>query len=92
METCKLCRLEKTLCQSHIVPEFCYNETYDKKHRMTILQADPNKKSTQQKGYKETYFVLHAREYLINLILISLAIGKNSLFQNLYLINQITSY
>ncbi|MBS1911506.1 MAG: hypothetical protein JST22_05940 [Bacteroidetes bacterium] len=57
---CQLCRKDRPLCRSHIIPEFFYRETYDDKHRMLVFdkpQINPcNWLATPkivQKGYTD---------------------------------------
>ena len=39
---CHLCLQERELCESHIIPEFFYRDSYDDKHKMSILkEQDP---------------------------------------------------
>lgn len=51
---CKLCKQEKVLRNSHIIPEFLYQTLYDEKHRFHAISAD-EKKSTKylQKGIRD---------------------------------------
>ncbi|MFT6908212.1 MAG: hypothetical protein ACJAS1_004906 [Oleiphilaceae bacterium] len=52
--TCKLCKKEKDLMKSHIIPEFIYKSLYDEKHRFHEISADKNKKNgLLQKGVRE---------------------------------------
>ena len=52
--TCKLCKKEKDLRQSHIIPEFMYTSLYDEKHRFHEISTDKNKKNRlPQKGVRE---------------------------------------
>ena len=41
------------LCYSHIIPELCYLDTYDSKHRTTKIQVAPAAKKPIQKGFRE---------------------------------------
>lgn len=53
---CKLCQLEKELCDSHIIPEFFYNPLYDNKHRIKRISFDQSEniiKNYEQKGLRE---------------------------------------
>lgn len=50
---CALCLKSTTLCDSHIIPEFCYKPTYDSKHRGQLLSAKTMKKVYVQKGLRE---------------------------------------
>ena len=51
--TCKLCQQVRPLRRSHIIPEFCYKDTYEASiHRAKAVQADPNREAYIQKGYR----------------------------------------
>ncbi|MBF0290387.1 MAG: hypothetical protein HQM14_21450 [SAR324 cluster bacterium] len=40
---CALCREEKSVCKSHIIPEFLYTPLYDdKNHKFMVVSTDPN--------------------------------------------------
>ncbi len=39
ISTCKLCLCEKELCKSHIIPDFMYEELFDEKHRLFIINT-----------------------------------------------------
>jgi len=50
---CKLCGEEKELCkQSHIIPNFMYQDLFDKKNRMHMIQR--KKGAFQQIGYRQS--------------------------------------
>lgn len=50
---CILCQLPKTLCQSHIIPEFCHTSIYDDKHRAySFSPVTPEKTRFMQKGLR----------------------------------------
>ena len=52
MSTCALCREERELRHSHIVPEFMYQPLYDEKHKFWALSAsEPSWQ--EQKGLRE---------------------------------------
>lgn len=41
------------MCESHIIPEFCYKPIYDEKHRMIAVEpSDPSDKGYKQKGIR----------------------------------------
>ena len=50
---CKLCHLDKKLCQSHIVPESAYGSLYDDKHRFYEVSNIQKKLPKLQKGLRE---------------------------------------
>ena len=61
-ETCRLCNMEKELRNSHILPEFMYQNLYDPNPRrfytLTVDFDDPKKSSKKyhQKGIREKLF------------------------------------
>lgn len=53
---CRLCSRQAALCNSHVIPEFFYeqNGLYDDKHRFNILSTEPNSHPPYaQKGIRE---------------------------------------
>lgn len=53
---CRLCLQQRALCNSHIVPEFFYEQMnlYDEKHRFNVLSVEPDKhRPSEQKGIRE---------------------------------------
>lgn len=58
-QTCKLCRLEKELRHSHILPEFMYQNLYDPKPRrfytvnVDLDDSTKSSKKIEQKGIRE---------------------------------------
>lgn len=52
-EDCRLCIRRRDLCNSHIIPEFMWRPTYDKKGRVQALNGGTGKKRTLQKGLRE---------------------------------------
>ncbi len=66
METCELCLSPATLCQSHIIPEFCYKSIYDAKHRAVVVNpTDPSDQGYAQKGARSK-ILCQGCERLIN--------------------------
>lgn len=53
---CRLCLEQSKLCNSHVIPEFCFKPTYDEKHR--AIESKLTAKGTRfiQKGYREYLF------------------------------------
>ena len=52
--SCRLCKREKILRNSHIIPEFIYKPLYDEKHRFRVLSNLRAKESPKrQKGVRE---------------------------------------
>lgn len=52
--TCRLCREDKPLKNSHIIPEFIYGPLYDEKHRFHVLSTLKSTKNAKlQKGIRE---------------------------------------
>lgn len=51
---CCLCKLDRELKNSHILPEFFYKPMYDNKHRFFALSPDPNERNRiLRKGLRE---------------------------------------
>ena len=50
---CKLCLNMAKLCNSHVIPEFCYNPLYDNKHRALTINADGLKQKYIQQGFRD---------------------------------------
>jgi len=51
---CALCRVERELRKSHIIPEFLYKTIYDYRHRLHQLSRIPDQPNQlRQKGYYE---------------------------------------
>lgn len=52
---CRLCQQDRRLCNSHIIPEFIYNQAmYDEKHRFFVVPGNPGKPvQYRQKGIHE---------------------------------------
>lgn len=52
--TCKLCKKDKPLKNSHIIPEFIYGHLYDEKHKFHVLTTMKSTKNAKlQKGIRE---------------------------------------
>lgn len=64
---CKLCGENRELCNSHIIPEFCYKPLYDEKHRVTRVNLPEERHlfSSIQKGFRE-YLLCRDCEGLLN--------------------------
>jgi hypothetical protein len=51
---CRLCRKPKTLCNSHIIPEFLYQSLYESNEKHHFIQVSGSQKVRKwQKGFKE---------------------------------------
>src|SRR5688572_9488357 len=52
---CKLCQRDADLRQSHIIPEFCYAQTYDQvgSGRARMLSSDTSRTKLLQKGLRD---------------------------------------
>jgi len=50
---CYLCHEYKSLCDSHILPEFVYRPTYDQKHTAIKIDIDNKRLGKTQKGFYE---------------------------------------
>ncbi|MDA3781363.1 MAG: hypothetical protein PF487_14225 [Bacteroidales bacterium] len=68
MATCKLCGKEKILCNSHIIPEFFFNNSgiYDEKHRYFVIKIkdDKSKIHPVQKGFYEKLLCKKCEQFL----------------------------
>ena len=52
--TCKLCKNETDICQSHIIPEWSYEGSYDNKHRFVAYDVLNHRKGQiKQQGERE---------------------------------------
>ena len=51
MDFCALCREERELRRSHILPEFAYRPTYDDSHTALLFEADIERKGIRRRGY-----------------------------------------
>jgi hypothetical protein len=51
--TCVLCRLDRELRNSHIVPEFLHKPIYDEKHRTLLFGYGDERAQLLQKGIRE---------------------------------------
>lgn len=49
---CKLCRLDKTLQKSHIIPKFIYKPLRDEKNRIQELSISEEKNTKDTNRYK----------------------------------------
>ncbi|MHC4259419.1 MAG: hypothetical protein ACYSTF_03245 [Planctomycetota bacterium] len=61
---CKLCHLDKKLCQSHIVPESAYGSLYDNKHRFYEVSNVQKKLPILQKGLRESLLCKGCEQHL----------------------------
>lgn len=62
---CALCKQEKTLQNSHVIPEFMYTPLYDDKHRFHVLSSKNSKpKKQEQKGLREKLLCKDCEEQL----------------------------
>ena len=50
---CALCEEKKSLCDSHILPEFVYRPLYDRKHTAVKIDIEKGKREKTQKGFSE---------------------------------------
>jgi hypothetical protein len=61
---CKLCHLDKQLCQSHIVPESAYGSLYDNKHRFYEVSNVQKIPPILQKGLREPLLCEECEQHL----------------------------
>ena len=52
-DTCRLCREQADLCNSHIIPEFFYKPIYDDAHRTGVISSSTLRIPVIQKGLRE---------------------------------------
>jgi hypothetical protein len=50
---CRLCQIDKELCNSHILPEFLYLPLYEEKHHTFLMIPKGKEKYPPQKGIRE---------------------------------------
>ena len=50
---CRLCREERALCRSHIIPESAFKPSYDATHRAHLITVDTGRRRSIQVGYRE---------------------------------------
>ena len=62
--TCALCHKTAPLCDSHIVPEFLYRDTYDEKHRARMLRSDNIRNVLLQKGIRERLLCRDCEQFI----------------------------
>lgn len=53
IQKCRLCLQEKLLCDSHIIPEFCFQSLYDENHR--FIEIHDVKRGRVHRGQKGFY-------------------------------------
>lgn len=61
---CALCRRERQLCDSHIIPEFMYRPGYDEKGRLSQIDVKTGRRPFIQKGYRESLLCEHCEGFL----------------------------
>src|SRR5436190_785668 len=64
MPPCALCRNDRELRHSHVIPEFMYQPLYDEKHKFWVLSASETSWQ-EQKGLRE-YLLCNACEVKIS--------------------------
>lgn len=50
---CALCRIDRTLKNSHIIPEFLHRPIYDEKHRINLIRPGSSRLQILQQGIRE---------------------------------------
>ncbi len=63
---CRLCFEERTLSESHIIPEFLYRPGYDKKHRIEWLRQGVLNPTPIQKGLREKLLCSQCENLIAN--------------------------
>ncbi len=62
---CKLCKKDKKLMNSHIIPEFIYKPLYDEKHRFHVISTYKQKdRPKEQKGIRERLLCLDCEQHI----------------------------
>jgi len=61
---CHLCLQERELCESHIIPEFFYRDSYDAKHKMSILKEHDPRTYRSIKGEYEKLLCAECEVFL----------------------------
>lgn len=62
---CRLCRNDRKLCDSHIIPEFFYRPMYDEKHRIIRMSTVPEEKTTYaQQGIYEKMLCTDCEQHI----------------------------
>jgi hypothetical protein len=62
---CALCKQERVLQNSHVIPEFMYTPLYDDKHRFHVLSSkNPKRTRHEQKGLREKLLCKDCEERL----------------------------
>jgi len=51
--SCRLCKNDEPLQNSHVIPEFLYRPSYDAKHRIGVVKAGLPRMQLRQKGIRE---------------------------------------
>ncbi len=51
--SCRLCKNDKPLQNSHVIPEFLYGPSYDAKHRIGVVRVGLPGRRLRQKGIRE---------------------------------------
>lgn len=64
MPTCELCREERELCDSHVIPEFFYRPGYDEKGRAIKLDRRSASEPLVQSGMKEPLLCVECEQFL----------------------------
>lgn len=68
MMHCVLCREEKDLRKSHIIPEFLYAALYDEHHKYLAISTDPGKRNVKRpKGVYEKLLCEDCEQYFSKL-------------------------
>lgn len=63
--TCKLCKKDRELKNSHIIPEFIYSALYDDKHRFHVISVNEDEKEKlPQKGVRERLLCAECEQLL----------------------------
>ncbi|MFC3674060.1 hypothetical protein [Ferrovibrio xuzhouensis] len=50
---CRLCGQVANLCNSHVIPKWCYQNSFNKKHQLKVAATPDLRLKPEQDGYKE---------------------------------------
>lgn len=65
MDTCRLCKRQEDLRDSHIIPEFLYEDLYNDKHQVVgINGVGPRGRQLLQKGIREPLLCESCEQYI----------------------------
>lgn len=60
---CRLCKQQRELCRSHVIPEWAYRPIYDRDSRALALSSDGKQRRKVQQGLRERLFCLDCERF-----------------------------